>query len=92
MIYTRTLAWLYVIGLFIILTGCSPAPQAEGQLPLARPHDQVWTFVPMTSGPGLHTACVKGDRLYVLHNLAWRGSEWTGAHTGSLAVAAGACK
>jgi len=81
---------LYV--LFLTLVGCSPAPQAQGQLPMPTPAEQRWTFIPMTSGPGIYTACVKGDRLYAMDSLSFRASEWTPMGAKTITVAAGACR
>jgi hypothetical protein len=76
----------------LLLTGCQQAPQAEGQLPLARPYDQRWERIVMTGGPSLTVACYKGDRLYLLDSYLERANEWHLTSPKTLAVAVGACK
>lgn len=84
-------ASLFVV--FVLLAGCTPAPQAQGQLPLASPYDQRWEFVPMSGGPGIFTACHKGTRLYVLDSYLNREHEFHGSSPKSLAaVYVGSCR
>lgn len=86
--------WVMVVALFLLLclTRCSPAPQPQGQLPIpsGRGPEQHWTFVPMTGGPNMWTSCVKGDRLYLISNQAWRSSDMPAS--GTVSVSAGGCK
>lgn len=83
-----------VLGLLLLVlaaAGCSPAPQAEGQLRLAAPMDQRWEFLPMTGGPGIFTACHRGNRLYVIDSYANREHEFHGTSPKGLAVVGGSC-
>jgi hypothetical protein len=89
MTYTRIIAWAYWLALMLLLTACSPAPQAQGQLPYARPNDNVWTLVPMTGGPAVYTACIKGNRVYAMDSLLVRASEWTSTGPKSMAAVQG---
>jgi hypothetical protein len=88
-------AWLpFAVLILLLLFGCTPAPQAQGQLPLPTPNEQRWTFVPMTGGPGLRTACFKGDRYTVIQSTPYRGEEWRMSADAplSMTVAVGACR
>ena len=90
------LGYLGVAALLLLLAmllfGCTPGPQAEGQLPTPRPGDRQWTLAVMSGGPGVWTACYKGDRLYLVDSYLHRESEWHLTSPKTLAVAAGACR
>jgi len=89
---SRILLVLFGVFLAFVVMGCSPAPQAQGQLPLARPNDQRWTFVVMSGGPSFYTACVKGDRVYLLDSYLDRSQDWHGTSPKTLAVSPGGCQ
>ena len=83
---------LLALTLGYILFGCSPAPQAQGQLPLTEGNSRQWTLVVMSGGPSIQTACVKGDRLYLVDSYLHRENEWHLTSPKTLAVSAGGCR
>lgn len=75
--------------LAVAAAGCTPTSQAEGQVPLSKFDDRQWRFRPMNSGPGVWTACVEGNRLYLMDSYLDRAQDFHGTSPKTLAVAKG---
>jgi len=73
-------------ALFVIpyLAPALEAPQAQGQVPKTE-GGRVWEMIPMSGGPAVYTACVKGIRLYAMNQRAWR--EGSGLEPGAALAA-----